>query len=190
MLREPGATFADVYVRYPLSSSFTYSIPDGMRVLPGMRVRVNFRNRIVTAFVHSVHAVEPVGFELKEIIEVIDSEPIFDSRLVSLAEYAASNYICSVGEVLSMALPSAQSERHRYKKPLISRGERRIALSEAQSSIYEDIISAENPFHLIYGITSSGKTEISIASTSCLPLIVFRLLNMAVFSQRGVLLDE
>ncbi len=163
MPRESGDTFADVYVRYPLASSFTYIIPDGMPVHPGMRVRVNFRNRIVSAFVHRVHGVKPVGFELKEIIEVIDSNPIFDSRLVSLAEYVASNYICSVGEVLSMALPSAESERHRYKKPLISHGERKIGLTEAQKGIYEDIInSLENPFHLIYGITSSGKTEIYI----------------------------
>ncbi len=163
MLQEAREKFADVYVRYPLSSSFTYIIPNGKDVKPGMRVRVNFRNRNVSAFVHRIHSIEPAGFDLKEIIEEIDPHPIFDSRLVELAEYIASNYICTVGEVLSVALPSGVSSRHRYRKPNITRGERKIRLTEAQRKIYEDIISSsENPFHLIHGITSSGKTEIYI----------------------------
>ena len=47
--------FADVYVGYPVEGSFTYIIPQDMYVRAGIRVLVNFGNRIVTAFVHRVH---------------------------------------------------------------------------------------------------------------------------------------
>ena len=160
--------YADVYVGYPVDGSFTYSVPDDMDVKPGMRVSVNFRNRTVTAFTHKVHSERPDLKEIKEIDKLIDPSPIFDQRLTGLAEYTAANYISSVGEVMAMALPSGKKSSSRYKHPFKDKAvsDKNAELSGEQKAIYDDILNSygnDHPFHLIYGITGSGKTELYIA---------------------------
>ncbi len=159
--------YADVYVGYPIEGSYTYSVPDDMDVKPGMRVSVNFRNRTVTAFTHRVHNERPDLKEIKEIERLIDPSPIFDHRLTALAEYTAANYISSVGEVMAMALPSGEKPSSRYKHPFKDKHpvNKNIELTSEQKTIYDDIIDSYNNgklFHLIYGITGSGKTELYI----------------------------
>ncbi len=161
----PGITrFADVYVGYPVEGSFTYAILEGMDIHTGMRVKVNFNNRLVTAFVHNVHSKNPGFPKIKEIEKRIDDTPIFDSRLVELSKYVASNYICNVGEVMAMALPSGVKPSDRFKHPF-KKQERDIELNEEQQRVYEDILdSSRDPlrYHLLFGITGSGKTEVYI----------------------------
>ena len=154
--------FADLYVSYPIDSPFTYRVPQGMAVSAGMRVRVDFAGRAVTGFVSGVHDNEPSGFEVKDILSVIDEEPLFDSRLVSLARYVADTYLAAPGEVLSMALPSgnAPSARHRTPAPPAAPGFR---LNDEQDLALRGIMDDEKlAAHLIFGVTGSGKTEVYI----------------------------
>ena len=157
--------YADVYVGYPVEGSFTYAIPQDMKALPGMRVRVSFNKRIITAFIHRIHSEKPESFKLKEIIKKLDERPIFDSRLIELSRHAASKYICSTGEVLAMALPSGQSPSDRFRHPFKKQKTGDTELTNEQMDIYKDILSSyqdKKPFHLLYGITGSGKTEVYI----------------------------
>ena len=159
--------YADVYVGYPIDGSFTYLIAPDKNIQPGIRVRVNFRNKVVTAFVFRVHENRPDLKEIKEILQIIDASPIFDNRLVALTEYTAVNYICNTGEVMAMALPSGEKPSARYKHPFKNRKpvNKNIKLSSEQKTIYLDILNSYKtgqPFHLIFGITGSGKTEIYI----------------------------
>ncbi|MFH0977025.1 MAG: primosomal protein N' [Spirochaetota bacterium] len=159
--------YADVYVGYPIEGSFTYSVPDDLDVQPGMRVKVNFRNRTLTAFVRKVHSEKPDFKGIKDVGKVIDPSPIFDDRLIALAEYTAVNYLCAAGEAMAMALPSGEKPSARYKHPFKHKevAERNIELSAEQKNIYDNILNAYNNkqnFHLVYGITGSGKTEVYI----------------------------
>ncbi|MBN2401534.1 MAG: primosomal protein N' [Spirochaetes bacterium] len=159
--------YADVYVGYPIDGSYTYSVPDDMDVKPGMRVSVNFRNRTVTAFTHKVHNKRPDLKDIKEIEKLIDPSPIYDSRLTALAEYTAANYLSSVGEVMAMALPSGEKASSRYKHPFKDKHtlNNHIELTQEQKTIFDDILYSHvssQSFHLIYGITGSGKTELYI----------------------------
>ena len=157
--------FADVYIGYPLNSTFTYRVPLGMNVTPCMRVKVNFAGRNTIAFVDKIHAEEPSGFDVKDIISVIDEEPIFDHRLMSLAHYTASNYLSSVGEALGMALPSGITPSARYKIPYEKSEMRDVRLNDEQRDVYTDIMESHkigDLVHCIFGITGSGKTEIYI----------------------------
>jgi primosomal protein N' (replication factor Y) (superfamily II helicase) len=159
--------YADVYVGYPVDGSFTYSVPEGMDARPGMRVGVNFKNRNVTAFVQRTHNVKPDFKQIKEISKVIDPVPIFDNKLLELAEYTASNYLCNTGEVMAMALPSGVKPSERYKHPFKHKElpDRNIELNSDQKVIYQDILHSYcngQPHHLLFGITGSGKTEIYI----------------------------
>jgi primosomal protein N' (replication factor Y) (superfamily II helicase) len=155
--------YCNVYIGYPLEESFTYQIPPGMEIGPGRRVKVNFAGREKIGFVHRVHDVRPQGFELKNVLELIDDEPIYDDRLLDLAGYTASTYLSSVGEALAMALPSGTRSSARYKNPYEKTAPKAVVLSAEQLKIYDDIMASRGKggsSHLIFGITGSGKTEI------------------------------
>ncbi|MDY6968875.1 MAG: primosomal protein N' [Spirochaetota bacterium] len=155
----------DVYVSYPVEGFFTYKAPKGSDLRPGVRVKVDFNNRTTIAFVSRVYSKNDETRELKDIISIIDDEPIFDERLISLSEYIASNYICTTGEALATALPAGQRSLNRYKNPFRQEETKPIELTFEQKVIYRNIIKSDkkdNLCHLIYGVTGSGKTEIYI----------------------------
>jgi len=152
---------AEIYLNTPVDRSFTYRIPENMNILPGMRVIVNFAGREMTGFVSEVHNRFPEGVELKKIVSRIDDEPVFDSRIIRLAEYVSESYLSSVGEALGKALPSGESSRSRPRSSRIRTiRESGIDLTPGQKEVYENIKSPGSGAHLIFGITGSGKTEV------------------------------
>jgi primosomal protein N' (replication factor Y) len=157
--------FADVYVPFPVNRSFTYRVPAGRGLLPGCRVIVDFSGRETPAFIVNVHESKPEGYEVKEVVSVIDNEPVFDRRLIELSEEIASYYFSSPGEVLSLAVPSGKNPSGRYKIPFEKSEKRDISLNHEQGQICEEIIKQYkdgNLHHLIFGVTGSGKTEVYI----------------------------
>ncbi|HON77879.1 MAG TPA: primosomal protein N' [Spirochaetota bacterium] len=160
--------FADIYVSYPVESPFTYRIPEGADIQPGMRVRVHFRNRKLTGFVIKTHNNTPVDIapeKIKSVDSAVDPEPIFDTRLLGLVDYTAKTYLCAPGEVLAAALPSAERPSARYKVPFTRKELVPYPLTGEQQQIADDIHKSRehgHQLHLIFGVTGSGKTEIYI----------------------------
>lgn len=156
--------FADVYVPYPLDTPFTYSIPDGVSVLPGCRVRVDFGGRTVTGWVVDVHGRQPdPSFQVKHIQSVIDAEPVFDSRLVDLARYVSDAYVSTIGETLALALPGGEKPSGRHRIPCEAVPETAFCLSGDQSGVVDSILKLSGNGvmrHLLFGVTGSGKTEV------------------------------
>ncbi|TAL30948.1 MAG: primosomal protein N' [Spirochaetes bacterium] len=156
--------YADVYVGYPVEGSFTYRVPEGMDAFPGMRARVNFKNRTVTAFVHRVHGETP-AFKTKDIQSLIDPAPIFDERFTALCAFVADNYFSSMGEAMAMALPSGQRPSARHEEDAgVSAGA--LVLTEEQQAACDAIFAARDTgerAHLVFGVTGSGKTELYMA---------------------------
>ena len=102
-------TFADVVLPLPLYKYFTYRIPsDWQAVLqPGSRVVVPFgRKKYYTAIVARLHDVMPQGYEVKEILSILDDRPILRRPQLQFWEWIADYYLCSVGDVYKAALPS------------------------------------------------------------------------------------
>lgn len=156
---------ADVYTDTPVNRHFTYRIPDNMDIRPGMRVVIDFAGREMTGFVTDVHDSIPAGIDLKDITDRIDDEPVFDGRLIRLAEYVSDFYISSTGEALAKALPSGESAKSRNTGAYIEcKKNCNINLTPKQKEIYNRIFLSENKAHLIFGITGSGKTEIYISA--------------------------
>ncbi len=161
MVKLPVFKAAEVLLNTPVDRSFTYSIPEGMDITSGVRVRVDFAGRRIIGFVVQLHNEIPDSIELKNIIEVIDNEPIFDERLIDLIRYTADSYLSSSGEALSKALPSGLSSCTRIKKcGEVEFADRKIHLTPEQEKIYNSISRSEKKAHLIFGVTGSGKTEI------------------------------
>ena len=156
--------FADIYVPFPLETPFTYRVPDGMTLSAGQRVRVEFGNRDITGWVAEVHDRQPdASAKVKDILSVIDAEPVFDQRLLALARYVADAYISTVGETLSLALPGAEKPSSRHHKKTERKTSDSNVLTDEQHLTVGNILrmSAEGERrHLIFGVTGSGKTEV------------------------------
>ena len=101
--------FADVILPLPLHKYYTYRIPAELKenLSTGSRVIVPFgRKKYYTAIVIFTHNHAPADYETKEIISLLDNEPILRRPQLKFWEWITGYYFCSVGDVYKAALPS------------------------------------------------------------------------------------
>lgn len=153
--------FVDVAVGLPIDGFFTYSSDDRI-IRKGMRVVVDFNGRNTIAYVVRVHDDAP-DLDVKPVIKILDTQPIFDDRLLSLAQFVANHYVCYIGEAIRTALPSGKSYNVRTKPLTFGDSSKELVLTVEQEQIYSAILNQPERAHCIYGITGSGKTEVYIA---------------------------
>nr|WP_246516251.1 primosomal protein N' [Aequorivita echinoideorum] len=94
----------------PLKQAFTYTVNshEAAFLKQGMRVSVPFgKSKIYTAIVYQVHDTPPLGYEAKSIDQILDEEPIITPLQLQHWQWIADYYLCSLGEVIKAALPSA-----------------------------------------------------------------------------------
>jgi primosomal protein N' (replication factor Y) len=91
----------------PLRRLFDYLPPsDGSAPVVGARVRVPFgRQHLVGIVCAWTDTTDLPRDKLKQVLEVLDLEPVLDARVMELAEWASQYYHHPLGEVLSAALP-------------------------------------------------------------------------------------
>ncbi len=103
--------YVDIILPLPLAGTFTYRIPDDLHahVKPGVRVIVPFgKKKMHTGVVYMVHTLQPkVDYEVKDVLCVLDEKPSVTNIQLKLWEWIADYYMCSIGEVYKVALPSA-----------------------------------------------------------------------------------
>ena len=102
--------FIDVIIPIPLKKLFTYSItPSESNFLSeGMRVAVPFgKSKIYTGIVAKIHNQAPTAYEAKEIHQILDETPIVNQKQLQLWQWISSYYMCTLGDVMRAALPSA-----------------------------------------------------------------------------------
>ena len=74
--------------------------------MPGLRVHVPFgRQRCLMGVVRSVYYASP-QMEVKPILRVLDLSPRIQTQQLSLWDWMAEYYACSIGEVMQAALPA------------------------------------------------------------------------------------
>lgn len=100
--------FADIILPLALPKrTYTYSIPESARALvqPGVRVEVQFgRSKLYSGLVARVHAEVP-DYQVKPIISVLDEVTVVTPQQLALWDWIAGYYCCTLGEVMSAALP-------------------------------------------------------------------------------------
>ncbi len=102
--------FIDVILPIPLEKLFTYSISEAEAefLRPGMRVAVPFgKSKIYTGLVNKVHQTPPSVYEAKEIHQILDDQPLVNEVQLKHWTWIADYYMCTLGEVVRSALPSA-----------------------------------------------------------------------------------
>ncbi|RMZ50655.1 primosomal protein N', partial [Flavobacteriaceae bacterium PRS1] len=102
--------FINVILPIPLERLFTYSITRAEYdyIKSGMRVAVPFgKSKIYTAIVHNTHQNSPDVYEAKSIHQILDEFPIVTEYQIKLWSWISNYYMCTMGDVLRAALPSA-----------------------------------------------------------------------------------
>jgi primosomal protein N' (replication factor Y) len=101
--------FAEIIIPLALPKNYTWSVPAHLleSVRPGVRVEVNLgKNKKYAGIVKNLHAESPEFFEPKDILNVLDAEPVVFEEQLKLWEWIADYYMCSEGEVMAAALPA------------------------------------------------------------------------------------
>ena len=100
---------ANIILPFPLNDTYTYYVPQIMEehICVGQRVIVSFGvKRFFTGIVYSFGEVSDVA-DLKPIAEIIDNKPIVSQNQLLYWRRLADYYICSLGDIMRLALPSA-----------------------------------------------------------------------------------
>jgi primosomal protein N' (replication factor Y) (superfamily II helicase) len=100
--------FAEVIIPLALPKNYTWSVPDEMRaqVRPGIRCEVMLgKNKKYAGLIKALHSQKP-PYETKDILNILDNEPIVFEDQLKLWEWIGSYYMCSEGEVMAAALPA------------------------------------------------------------------------------------
>lgn len=100
---------ANIILPFPLNDTYTYYVPQAMEehICVGQRVIVSFgAKRFFTGIVYSLGEASDVA-DLKPIAEIIDNKPIVSQNQLLYWRRLADYYICSLGDIMRLALPSA-----------------------------------------------------------------------------------
>ena len=123
-------SYADIILPVPLDGTFTYSIPPQLQgqLRPGMRVLVPFgRSKSYVGIVARLHDVEPEGYTVKPLAQLMDSTPILLESQLRLWQWISDYYMAPIGDVMKAALPAGLKAEEGYKP----RTETYIQLTEA-----------------------------------------------------------
>ena len=98
--------FADIVL--PLAQpAYTFAVGEGVEVRVGDAVAVQFgKNSVYTGIVWRLHDTPPAKGVAKPILKVLYDKPLLSELQMRFWEWIADYYICSVGEVMRVALPS------------------------------------------------------------------------------------
>ncbi len=129
--------YADIVLPLALGT-LTYSIPEGVDVAEGDAVAVAMgqsRDRYYAAIVWRVHTTTPPYSRIKPILKRLYGVELLSAEQRRFWEWISSYYLCSLGEVMRVALPSlvkAQGEDELSFEESQFRAKREIFISLAQ----------------------------------------------------------
>ena len=107
---ERRTLFVEVILPLAISKAYTYRVPFELnqQIEIGKRVVVQFgKSKIYTAVIYQISEQPPQGYDAKYLIDVLDEKPIVTANQLRLWEWMANYYLCTLGEVMQAALPSA-----------------------------------------------------------------------------------
>jgi primosomal protein N' (replication factor Y) len=121
---EDKIIFAEVVLNLPLKGSFTYAVPPQFHsiIQPGFRVFVPFGRRKLTGYVVSLSDSQDSAFTIKNIDDVLDTDPVLSPEILSLTRWVADYYQSSWGEAVKTALPAGLEDESRETLTLSPEG--------------------------------------------------------------------
>ncbi len=134
--------YAEVVFNLPLNHSFTYRVSaEFANLQPGMRVLVPFGKRTITGIVTGIKDSSSYS-SVKDIIDILDEEPLISEKMLNLTGWTAEYYFCSWGQALQLALPKGIEEQEKETIQLLKE-DGNVQLTDRQKDLYLTI--GENP---------------------------------------------
>jgi primosomal protein N' (replication factor Y) len=98
--------YAEVSVNSPVAQrrTFSYAIPSGLDIRAGQAVLVPFGEKILQGVVLELTAI-PAVEDTREILDVIESEPILSPFQISLARWISEYYLSPLFSAVALMLP-------------------------------------------------------------------------------------
>jgi len=111
--------YADVLVELKakqIDKTFTYLVPENLstKVEIGKRVLVPFGKQKLEGFVLNIEKDKKIDYEVKEIIEVIDDNPVLNSEMLSLGKYISKKTLCNLISAYQTMLPAALKAHNNF----------------------------------------------------------------------------
>lgn len=109
LFEESSSLYADIIIPLALPRTYTWSVPASLveNIRVGTRVEVNLgKKKKYAGVVKRLHEEKPDFSETKDIINIIDPEPVVFEQQLKLWEWLSTYYMCSEGEVMAAALPA------------------------------------------------------------------------------------
>lgn len=176
--------YTEVAISLPIDRSFLYSIPERLRsgIEVGKRVLVPFRGRRVTGYVLGFPRTVELT-EIKEIIDILDEEPLFSKNLLRFFRWVADYYFFPLGEVLKTALPGGINIESYQQISLTQKGKEALEtldhkdlrdrilsrIAEAKRSSLRQILKrfqGKEAHHALYSLKREGLISLDLRLSS------------------------
>ncbi|MBM4251091.1 MAG: primosomal protein N' [Deltaproteobacteria bacterium] len=173
----------EVAVPSPLAQTFTYKAP--IHVVAGCRVLVPFGVRKVVGVVLSscpYEADQSRDFALKEVAEIVDSEPVYSEIVIDIAKWMSQYYMHPIGEVLRGMLPAANKKTKRERLRLTDLGvQERADLTSQSGQILLSLFGAKKSE--VAAITAKSRLKRLLTE----PHIDTKMAKISVLKRRGLI---
>ena len=99
--------YVKVILPLAIPKTYTYEVPSELRndVEFGKRVEVPLRNKLYSGVIVEVLDKVHLEYKTKQILSIIDDEPIIHQYQYDLWQWMSKYYCCTIGEVMHVALP-------------------------------------------------------------------------------------
>lgn len=102
--------YTDIILPLAVKGRFTYSVPPELTAFakPGVRALVQLGNKkIYSGIICRVHDEKPDLENIRRLISITDTEPVVNEIQLKFWNWISGYYMCSEGEVMNAAMPSA-----------------------------------------------------------------------------------
>jgi len=168
--------YASVIIEYgnkAVDREFTYIVPQKYEeiIKIGSRVMVPFNNREIEGFVLGIRDSYDEEFELKEIISLVDCEPVLNEEMLYLGEEICKKTLCSKISAYQVMLPKALKAAH--KTNIGIKKEKYLVFDKSIDLIDEYIEGCryEGQINVLKQVKSNGKVLVNCLSSSISTLI-------------------
>ena len=110
MSEERVTLFAEILLPLPIPGTYTYRVPFELnqKAKVGQRAVVQFgKTKIMSGLIISLTEEVPDCTSIKYLLDILDDDPVVNQNQLKLWQWIASYYLCYLGDVMQVALPSA-----------------------------------------------------------------------------------
>ncbi|MBQ8219204.1 MAG: primosomal protein N' [Bacilli bacterium] len=168
--------YANVIIEYgnkSVDKEFTYIIPNKYldKIKVGHRVIVPFNNKLIEGFVLNISNNYDGKYELKEINDICDEEPILNEEMLYLGKEIQKNILCSKISIYQAMLPKALKAKHNTNIGIKKNRYALLNIDLITANKYLEDCKYQGQIDIIEKIINNGKILVDSLNSSINTLI-------------------